>query len=117
MFSIGHLVSCVVMQVDDDKKEKAKRKIWLSLRLSLVQKGFTLEAIQEGMVSFLKFLKRQVKGVDFEYSSMDHLNLNHEQNKSTGLAFFLLTWTFFSSANMSTCMPSNFRRINGSNIS
>lgn len=50
VFSIGHLVSCVVMQVDDDKKEKAKRKIWLSLRLSLVQKGFTLEAIQEGMV-------------------------------------------------------------------
>ncbi|KAI3417734.1 uncharacterized protein J3R85_014181 [Psidium guajava] len=50
MFTIGHLVSCVVIQVDDDKKEKAKRKIWLSLRLSLVQKGFTLEAIQEGMV-------------------------------------------------------------------
>lgn len=69
------------MQVDDDKKENTKRKIWLSLRLSLVQKGFTLEAIQEGMVSFLKFLKRQVEGFDFEYLSIDFHYLKHEQNK------------------------------------
>ncbi|XP_031396337.1 rRNA biogenesis protein RRP5 isoform X3 [Punica granatum] len=50
LFSVGQLVSSVVSQVDDDKKEKGKRKIWLSLRLSSLHKGFTLEAIQEGMV-------------------------------------------------------------------
>ncbi|KAL6571985.1 hypothetical protein OROMI_012943 [Orobanche minor] len=46
----GQLVSCVVLQVDDDRKELAKRKIWLSLRLSLLHKSLTLDAVQEGMV-------------------------------------------------------------------
>ncbi|KAF5737374.1 protein RRP5 isoform X2 [Tripterygium wilfordii] len=50
IFHVGQLVSCTVLQVDDDKKENGKRKIWLSLRLSLLHKGFTLDAIQEGMV-------------------------------------------------------------------
>lgn len=50
MFSVGQLVSCVVMEVDDDKKERGLRKIWLSLSLSVLHKGFTLDAIQEGMV-------------------------------------------------------------------
>lgn len=50
IFHIGQLVSCVVLQLDDDKKEKGKRRIWLSLRLSLLHKGFTLDALQEGMV-------------------------------------------------------------------
>ncbi|XP_073045795.1 rRNA biogenesis protein RRP5 [Primulina eburnea] len=47
---VGQLVSCIVLQVDDDKKEIANRKIWLSLRLSLLHKGLTLDVIQEGMV-------------------------------------------------------------------
>ncbi|GKV41870.1 hypothetical protein SLEP1_g49347 [Rubroshorea leprosula] len=50
IFYVGQLVACVVLNLDDDKKESGKRKIWLSLRLSLLHKGFTLDAIQEGMV-------------------------------------------------------------------
>ncbi|KAL0346327.1 UNVERIFIED_CONTAM: rRNA biogenesis protein RRP5, partial [Sesamum radiatum] len=46
----GQLVSCIVLQVEDDRKEIAKRKIWLSLRLSLLHKSLTLDAVQEGMV-------------------------------------------------------------------
>uniref|UniRef100_A0A2N9FN48 S1 motif domain-containing protein n=1 Tax=Fagus sylvatica TaxID=28930 RepID=A0A2N9FN48_FAGSY len=47
-FHVGQLVSCIVLQLDDDKK--GKRKVWLSLCLSLLHKGFTLDAVQEGMV-------------------------------------------------------------------
>ncbi|KAK6244021.1 hypothetical protein QUC31_010430 [Theobroma cacao] len=50
IFCTGQLVSCIVLQLDDDKKETGKRKIWLSLRLSLLHKSFTLDAVQEGMV-------------------------------------------------------------------
>lgn len=49
IFHVGQLVSCVVLQVDDDKREKGKRKIWLSLRLSLLYKDVTLDGLQEGM--------------------------------------------------------------------
>ena len=48
-------MSCVVLQVDDDKKETGKRKVWLSLHLSLLHKGYSLEAVQEGMVCVLRF--------------------------------------------------------------
>lgn len=41
------------MRLDDDKKEVAKRKIWLSLRLSLLQTRLTFDVIQEGMVCHL----------------------------------------------------------------
>lgn len=47
---VGQLVSCIVLQVDDDKKEIANRKIWLSLHLSLLHKALTVDVIQEGMV-------------------------------------------------------------------
>ncbi|KAJ4970564.1 hypothetical protein NE237_003663 [Protea cynaroides] len=51
IFYIGQLVSCVVLQVNDDKMEdKGKKKIWLSLRLSLLYKSLTFDAVQEGMV-------------------------------------------------------------------
>ncbi|PQQ21311.1 rRNA biogenesis protein RRP5 isoform X1 [Prunus yedoensis var. nudiflora] len=50
IFHIGQLVSCIVLRLDEDKEEKGKRKIWLSLRLSLLHKGFTLDSVQEGMV-------------------------------------------------------------------
>lgn len=53
-FHVGQLVSCVVLRLDDDKKEIGKPKIWLSLRLSLLHKGFTLDAVQEGMVCLLR---------------------------------------------------------------
>jgi hypothetical protein len=51
-FHVGQLVSCIVLQLDDDKK--GKRKVWLSLCLSLLHKGFTLDAVQEGMVCLLR---------------------------------------------------------------
>lgn len=48
---VGQLVSCVVMQVDDDKgEEKGRKRVKLSLRLSALYKGLTLDAIQDGMV-------------------------------------------------------------------
>uniref|UniRef100_A0A5B7AEH9 rRNA biogenesis protein RRP5 n=1 Tax=Davidia involucrata TaxID=16924 RepID=A0A5B7AEH9_DAVIN len=50
IYHVGQLVSCIVLQLDDDKKEKGKRKIWLSLRLALLHKSLTLDVIQEGMV-------------------------------------------------------------------
>ncbi|GMH18742.1 hypothetical protein Nepgr_020583 [Nepenthes gracilis] len=50
IFNVGQLLSCVVLEVDEGKKEMGKRKIWLSLRLSLLHKGFSLDVIQEGMV-------------------------------------------------------------------
>ncbi|KAH9602114.1 hypothetical protein KSS87_015915 [Heliosperma pusillum] len=50
LFIVGQLVSCIVLQVEDDKKESGKRKVWLSLRLALLHKGYTLDAVQEGMV-------------------------------------------------------------------
>ncbi|KAL7197319.1 hypothetical protein ACSBR2_019960 [Camellia fascicularis] len=50
IYHVGQLVSCIVLQLGDDKKEKGKRKIWLSLRLALLHKTLTLDVIQEGMV-------------------------------------------------------------------
>jgi rRNA biogenesis protein RRP5 len=50
VFSVGQLVSCIVLKLDDDKKEKGHRKVWLSLRLSLLHKNFNLDVVQEGMV-------------------------------------------------------------------
>ncbi|XP_023641258.1 rRNA biogenesis protein RRP5 isoform X2 [Capsella rubella] len=50
IISVGQLVPCIVLQLDDDKKEAGKRKIWLSLRLSLLHKGFSFDSFQLGMV-------------------------------------------------------------------
>ncbi|KAJ6846908.1 rRNA biogenesis protein RRP5 [Iris pallida] len=60
MFRVGQLVSCIVLKVDDDKREgKGNKRIWLSLRLSLLYKGLTLDAVQDGMV-----LTAEVKSVE-----------------------------------------------------
>ncbi|KAG8100364.1 hypothetical protein GUJ93_ZPchr0013g37106 [Zizania palustris] len=57
---VGQLVPCVVLRVDDDNKEgKVNRRIWLSLRLSRIYKGLSLDAIQDGMV-----LTAQVKSIE-----------------------------------------------------
>ncbi|KAH6781199.1 RIBOSOMAL RNA PROCESSING 5 [Perilla frutescens var. hirtella] len=69
MYHEGQLVSCVVLQVDDDRKELAKRKIWLSLRLSLLHKSLTLDTIQEGMV-----LSAYVKSIE-DHGFMLHFGL------------------------------------------
>ncbi|XP_060194089.1 rRNA biogenesis protein RRP5 isoform X2 [Lycium barbarum] len=50
VYHVGQLVSCIVLHLDDDKKESGKRKIWLSLRLALLHKNLTLDVIQEGMI-------------------------------------------------------------------
>ncbi|MED6145261.1 hypothetical protein PIB30_023503 [Stylosanthes scabra] len=50
VFSVGQLVSCVVLRLDNDNKDKGSRKIWLSLRLSLLHKNINLDVVQEGMV-------------------------------------------------------------------
>lgn len=50
IYNIGQLVPCIVLKLDDDKKDKGKRKLWLSLRLSLLYKSLTLDTIQDGMV-------------------------------------------------------------------
>ncbi|KAJ8448109.1 hypothetical protein Cgig2_031833 [Carnegiea gigantea] len=47
---LRQLVCCIVLQVDDDKKETGKRKVWLCLRLSLLHKSYSLDAVQEGMI-------------------------------------------------------------------
>jgi hypothetical protein len=50
---VGQLVPCIVLRVDDDKKEgKVNRRVWLSLRLSLLYRGLSLDGLQEGMVIF-----------------------------------------------------------------
>ncbi|XP_066389622.1 rRNA biogenesis protein RRP5-like [Miscanthus floridulus] len=57
---VGQLVPCIVLRVDDDKKEgKVNRRVWLSLRLSLLYRGFSLDGLQEGMV-----LTAQVKSIE-----------------------------------------------------
>ncbi|KAM7262095.1 hypothetical protein ACFE04_021172 [Oxalis oulophora] len=68
-FRVGQLVPCIVLALDDDKKEKGRRKIWLSLRLSLLHKGFTLDSIQEGMV-----LSAYVKSIE-DHGYMLHFGL------------------------------------------
>ncbi|CAA0842788.1 Unknown protein [Striga hermonthica] len=65
----GQLVSCTVLQVDDDKKEITKRKIWLSLRLSILHKNLSLDTIQEGMV-----LSAYVKSIE-DHGFMLHFGL------------------------------------------
>ncbi|KAK3019414.1 hypothetical protein RJ639_004664 [Escallonia herrerae] len=69
MYQVGQLVSCVVLQLDDDKKEKGKRKLWLSMRLSLLHKGFSVDVIQEGRV-----LSAYVKSIE-DHGYMLHFGL------------------------------------------
>ncbi|KAJ3670185.1 hypothetical protein LUZ60_010509 [Juncus effusus] len=58
---VGQLVPCVVVGVDEDNKKdgKGSKRVYLSLRLSLVHKGLSLDAIQDGMV-----MACQVKSVE-----------------------------------------------------
>lgn len=73
IFIVGQLVSCIVLHVDDDKKEgKGNKKIWLSLRLGLFHKSLTLDAVQEGMV-WLLFLQ-ELKPIWLHYKSFFRFN-------------------------------------------
>eukprot|EP00250_Pteridium_aquilinum_P021384 c25103_g1_i1 orf=322-6036(-) len=53
LFSEGQLVSCVVIKLDDVKlkeNKKQSKRIGLSLRLSSLHNGLTVDAMHEGMV-------------------------------------------------------------------
>lgn len=51
VFIVGQLVPCVVLDVEHHDGKDNKR-ILLSLRLSLLQKGLTLDMVQKGMVCY-----------------------------------------------------------------
>ncbi|CAA6662870.1 unnamed protein product [Spirodela intermedia] len=60
VFHVGQLVPCIVLQTDEDKREgKVHKRIWLSLRLSCLQKSLSLDSLQVGMV-----LTAQVKSIE-----------------------------------------------------
>ncbi|GLJ04920.1 hypothetical protein SUGI_0006550 [Cryptomeria japonica] len=53
LFSVGQLVPCVVCKLEHEKDgtpERSKKKIWLSLRLSLLHKGLSIDSVQDEMV-------------------------------------------------------------------
>ncbi|XP_028788021.1 rRNA biogenesis protein RRP5-like, partial [Neltuma alba] len=71
LFYVGQLVSCVVLRLDEDNKDKGKRKIWLSLRLSMLHKNFNLDVVQEGMVlaAYVKSIEDHGYILHFGHSS------------------------------------------------
>lgn len=89
MYHVGQLVSCIVLQLDDDKKEKGKPKIWLSVRLSLLHKNLSLDVIQEGMVlsAYVKSIEDHGYILYFGHSSFAGFMQKDSQleNKKTGV--------------------------------
>ncbi|CAI9097447.1 OLC1v1033877C1 [Oldenlandia corymbosa var. corymbosa] len=87
MYHVGQLVSCIVQQLEDDKKESGKRRIWLSLRLSLLHKGYTLEVVQEGMVltGYVKSIEDHGYILDFGLASFTGFmpKINKSESKGT----------------------------------
>lgn len=55
LFSVGQLVACRVTTLEQEKakggKGKDSKRIGLSLRLSVLHDGLTIDVIHEGMVS------------------------------------------------------------------
>ncbi|KAL5545605.1 hypothetical protein UlMin_005292 [Ulmus minor] len=84
VFHVGQLVACVVLQLDEDNKEKGKRKIWLSLRLSLLHKGFTLDSVQECMVitAYVKSIEDHGYILNFGLSSFTGFLPKNSENAS-----------------------------------
>ncbi|KAM2436860.1 hypothetical protein ACFX1W_014035 [Malus domestica] len=84
VFHTGQLVSCIVLKLDEDNKEKEKRKIWLSLHLSLLHKGFTLESVQEGMVltAYVKSIEDHGYILHFGLSSFTGFLPKHRESDS-----------------------------------
>lgn len=53
LFTVGQLVPCVVCRLgrgEENETRKDSKRICLSLRLSLLHKGLTIDAVQDGMV-------------------------------------------------------------------
>ncbi|KAE8666126.1 RNA binding,RNA binding isoform 2 [Hibiscus syriacus] len=94
MFYPGQLVSFIVLQLDDDKKETGKRKIWLSLRLSLLHKGFTTDdhgyILHFGLSSFMGFLSKDdhagSKDIEVGLCHVSELSDDHIENIQTKYA-------------------------------
>ncbi|TQD85713.1 hypothetical protein C1H46_028765 [Malus baccata] len=84
VFHTGQLVSCIVLKLDEDNKEKKNRKIWLSLHLSLLHKGFTLESVQEGMVltAYVKSIEDHGYILHFGLSSFTGFLPKHRESDS-----------------------------------
>ncbi|KAG5552270.1 hypothetical protein RHGRI_010375 [Rhododendron griersonianum] len=90
MYYVGQLVACIVLQLDDhdDKKEKGKPKIWLSLRLSLLHKCLGLDVIQEGMVltSYVKSIEDHGYILHFGSPSFSGFMPNSSQAESRAIS-------------------------------
>lgn len=90
MYYVGQLVACIVLQLDDhdDKKEKGKPKIWLSLRLSLLHKCLSLDVIQEGMVltSYVKSIEDHGYILHFGSPSFSGFMPNSSQAESRAIS-------------------------------
>ncbi|XP_024994056.1 rRNA biogenesis protein RRP5 isoform X2 [Cynara cardunculus var. scolymus] len=86
IYTVGQLVSCIVLQLDDDKKEKGKRKIWLSLRLALLHSSFTLDILQEGMVinAYVKSIEDHGYMLHFGVTSFTGFMQNSSNDGSRG---------------------------------
>lgn len=64
LFNEGQLVSCVVIKLDDVKlKENKKRskRIGLSLKLSSLHNGLTIDAMHEGLVRLIHAVQQHRK--------------------------------------------------------
>ena len=102
---VGQLVPCMVLRVDDDKKEgKVNKRVWLSLRLSRMYKGLSLDAIQDGMVfiSTLFFLAEFALVLDMHDSS---LTLRTEQHESFNIFLILINFSFYVQYHGPTTVP------------
>ncbi|OVA06347.1 Ribosomal protein S1 [Macleaya cordata] len=85
IFHVGQLVSCIVVQIDDDKIEgKGKKKIWLSFRLALLHKGLTLDAVQEGMVLMAYVKSIEDHGYILHFGSSSFTGFLARKNKDGG---------------------------------
>lgn len=85
IFHVGQLVSCVVLHLDDDKKEKGKRRIWLSLRLSLLHKSLTIDSIQEGMVLTACVKSIEDHGYMLYFGSSSFMGFSPKSRQSSGI--------------------------------
>ncbi|KAJ8544824.1 hypothetical protein K7X08_017407 [Anisodus acutangulus] len=82
VYHVGQLVSCIVLHLDADKKEAGKRKIWLSLRLTLLHKNLTLDVIQEGMIlsAYVKSMEDHGYIIHFGLPSFSGFMPNESEN-------------------------------------
>ncbi|KAK1282151.1 hypothetical protein QJS10_CPB22g01233 [Acorus calamus] len=70
LFHASQLVACIVLKVENEKKDgSGSKRIWLSLRLSLLHKGLTLDLIEEGMVMTANIKSHEDHGYILQFGS------------------------------------------------